>query len=338
MAGAGEPRNPAAIASDRSWPLETGNKAKIAERLAKKLLGTFGWQRAGAMNTNWNCVDPAHDSTNHTTDAVYYYDDPAVDERVYFNTDLKSYGRATISKPTVAGAISSLLRVVSCAAASAEWKARYVDTDTRFRVHGMLFVYNHDKEWDRDFSSLVRSVDEKNFLTGYENVSYVLGPQQIRWIDAVANDINTSRGSKELPPAEECQFVYPQGVRLRYRDSHLSAASIEMLLGPWIILRSLVDSVECYWVYYRHDGSSPDQFKFLLDFLLRASILRGRNRVVIRQPFGAPNAQANLDIAKQAYVRCFPPLEELQDRLAKVKLEPVQVLSSNFSEEQIGME
>lgn len=60
--------------------VETANKMRVGESLAGRMFKFFGWTQHKATNQNWGCEDTVTHNTEitkvHTTDAVYWYDDP----------------------------------------------------------------------------------------------------------------------------------------------------------------------------------------------------------------------------------------------------------------------
>ena len=124
-----------------------------------------------------------------------------------------------------------------CANQSQEWQERYADPDSNFRVNGLLFIYNHDGEFHRDFPKLLSMVKQSLLKVKSAYRLYVFGPPEITYLYTVANDILKKRGKKELPEAEHCKFYHPDLVRHRVTSNTLEAATAEMLLAPWQVLK-----------------------------------------------------------------------------------------------------
>ena len=74
--------------------------------------------------------------------------------RTYVACDLKSYAVSSISRNAVSIAAVKLARAVSCAEKSAEWQQRYLHQNVTPQLCALLFVYNHDGDYDSDFQNL----------------------------------------------------------------------------------------------------------------------------------------------------------------------------------------
>ena len=223
----------------RIYPwLKISNIAKIAEYVATKLFHTFRWKLTGTTNYNWPCEKrDIHKRRTHPTDAAFYYDEPYSLYRTYVNCDLKSYARESITAGAVISAITELSKSLTCAEISEAWRDMYVDRDVNASVVGLLFVYNHDGEYDKDFDSILSSIKEDELPIPKGSRIVVLGPKQIHWLDNVHHDIVYMRGTGNLPGEDECRFYYPELVRKKVvQRGQATAATLEMLTGPWITL------------------------------------------------------------------------------------------------------
>lgn len=142
---------------------ETAVIARMAEKLADEILGEFFWRKTGPMNMNWKCEhQEAHGVKTHPTDTVFFYDEPYSESRCYVQCDLKSYSKASITRPQIKSAVVSLAKQVTCAEVSSEWQRMYVGDDTTPTIAGLLFVYNHDDEYDADFAHLLGEVKNED--------------------------------------------------------------------------------------------------------------------------------------------------------------------------------
>src|SRR5664279_4389640 len=104
---------------------ETENIAKIAERVSDELFGVFGWERCLPRNQNWSCAlkDRHHTQPGtHSTDVVFWYDDPYDAGFVYVTVDLKSYAKESIKVEGVGGALRRLGMATECANTSDEFE------------------------------------------------------------------------------------------------------------------------------------------------------------------------------------------------------------------------
>lgn len=315
---------------------ETANIAEMASKISKDIFGVFGWTKVGPTDMNWDCTDEAvHATKTHPTDVVFWYDDPYQDDRVYVNIDLKSYATGTILKSKITSALQSLAKTVECANSGEKWKALYVDSDINSHCEGALFIYNHDGEFDRDFRKLLNDATTTLRIPKGRRIC-VFGPAEIEYLYNIATDILTLRGKEELPGPSKCDYWYPDLVTARWRTQKPSAATLEMLTGPWIVLRAN-GPTPSYFIWYRSRGSSTvDHFKYLLDFVFRYQVLSTDDvEVTIRLVGADADAITNFAQAREQYARMMH-LEP--SRLKKVTVANVDNVRRSFDEREIGME
>jgi hypothetical protein len=137
---------------------ETDNIAKLAEYVATSVFSRFLWQSTGARNQNWPCELSAHKRKTHPSDIVFFYDEPYTLSRTYVNCDLKSYASGTITAGNVLAALDSLALSLSCAEISSSWRDMYAHEGYSPAMVGMLFIYNHDGEYDSSFDHILAQV------------------------------------------------------------------------------------------------------------------------------------------------------------------------------------
>ena len=210
---------------------ETINIAKMAEKLSKEMFAEFLWQRMTPTNINWPCEDQdVHKVKTHPSDVVFYYDEPYTQARTYINTDLKSYGKGSITVGSIRSAIESLARSLSCAEKSEEFRTKFLHEHVSPDICGLLFVYNHDGEYDKDFSGLLGQVKNEKLDIPTKSKIVVFGPRDIFWLNNVHHEIAYMRGGGAiLPDREHCKYFYPHLVRRKnVQLEHATAATLEM--------------------------------------------------------------------------------------------------------------
>jgi hypothetical protein len=217
---------------------ETKNIAEMAAMHSDDLFKEFLWTRVGPTDRNWVCEDRHnHNVPTHPSDVVFYYDNPYSLSRTYVNCDLKSYASGSITKAKLTPSIESLAKSVGCAEKSAEWQNLYLHEHVNNDICGLLFIYNHDGAYDRNFKALLAEAKPK--LTYLPRLAklFVLGPEDIFWLNNVRYEILQMRGKELIPAREYCRFFYPNLVRKNnLQPEHARAATLEMLTGPWIVL------------------------------------------------------------------------------------------------------
>lgn len=324
---------------------ETQNIGKMAEKLSDEVFSEFFWEKIGSTNENWQCEDSEHHNVDtHPADVVFFYDQPYTQGRTYVHCDLKSYAKNSIQTNAVQGALISLSKQVACAEKSDTWRKRYMHDNVTPLICGLLFVYNHDGEYDKTFHAHLHSLKQEKLDLPTNAKLCVFGPQDIFWLDNVRYEIRQMRGkagSDKLPDAKDCRFFYPDLDRhANVRPSKARAATVEMLTSPWIVLEYRKNGRRGIIVFYRRDGSTENEFIYLLDYLRHYQVLREDTDVTIKTLDTVPTAQAMFQKAMHRYVAGLGGAEgsELGDRVKAIKYSKMSQVLTTFSTDEIGME
>ena len=320
---------------------ETANIAKIADKLSNELFSEFFWERSGPANTNWPCEDKdRHNSKTHPSDVVFFYDEPYTRTRTYINCDLKSYAQNSIKAHAVISAIESLSRAVACAEKSKTWRDLYIHPHVTPEICGLLFVYNHDGTYDKNFRSYLSALRHEKFDLPRGSNLVVMGPADIFWLDNVRLDVTLLRGSGRLPAREKCRFHYPHLVQrpnLRLQTS--KAATLEMLTSPWIILEHDYDSAKHgFIIYYRHQGDEVGEFLYLIDYLKHYQLLKPAVKVLIKVLNPSAVAHPTFSKAIQQYSEECGEDTPISGLLKAIAFESMSKIVSTFSEVELGMQ
>lgn len=351
---------------------ETDNIAKIAELLAQKLFNRFLWFETGGWNQNWKCVSDDHVSIKrgrpkakdtsdvsgqiststpqaeekvvklltHPSDVVFQYDEPYRPMRTYINTDLKSYKRGSITSSAITSAIESLALTLECAELSEEWRQKFVHDNKAYEIIGLLFIYNHDGEYDKDFDQLLAKVNHEKLRIPEKSRIVVFGPSQIRWLDNIRHDLSGLYSEHILPHEDNWSYFYPDLVRKKKIQNSGRAATLEMLTSPYIVLSyPAVDSRPAgYIVYYRGAGSRTEEFLYLLDHLTHYQMVKPDIEIRVRMLDPEENAPARFERAVDEYIENFDGQEsDLAKQLRAIKFDLMPQLSSQFSQVNLGM-
>jgi len=323
---------------------ETAAIAKMAQFVSDEIFSVFGWERKPHRDLNFECELKAHDKKTHPADVVYHYDSPLDPHRVYLNVDLKSYARNSISGSVVAGAANNMILAMDCANRSSEWRGRYVGNEENFDVHGLLFVYNHDAGFDSGWTPLLADakINNRKIIGSIKQRLYVLGPPDILYLVSVADDIKRQRGSDKLPRKDECWFHYPDLAIARFNHNQSTAATMELLTSPWMILgyngKAGETTVQGSYCYYRGHGEKYEEFCFLIDYLFRTQLVGETNIITIKCLLPSSKASENFTKAKETYAQEHHALPEFVKRLDRIKFEPLAKIREQFHEEVLGME
>jgi hypothetical protein len=321
---------------------ETKNIAEMATILSNDLFGEFLWTQTGPTDTNWPCEDPeAHKAKTHPSDVVFYFDNPYELTRTYVNCDLKSYASGTITKARIMPAIESLGRTLACAEKSAEWQKRFSHEYVNHELCGLLFVYNHDGAYDKDFKTSLSDAKPKLHEMPKGSKLFVLGPEDIFWLNNVRYEIVQMRGKGVVPSREHCRFFYPNLVRKNnVQPDHARAATLEVLTGPWIVLTYTHPKTnrQGYAIFYRNKGDSVPEFLYLIDYLMSYQVLNENTDIHLRTLETDLNASAFFQKAIQEYTEQCDDSAEILELLRAITYAQINDIHTQFSEIEIGMD
>lgn len=321
---------------------ETINISKMAEKLSREMFGEFLWQRMEHTNINWPCEkQDKHNGKTHPSDVVFYYDEPYTQARTYINCDLKSYARGSITTTSIRTAIESLARALSCAEVSDDFREKFIHDHVSPEICGLLFVYNHDGEYDKDFDTLIDQIKNEDLEIPPNSKIVVLGPSDIFWLNNVHHEIAYMRGSSgTIPARENCKYFYPNLVRRKnIQPENAKAATLEMLTAPWIILKYThpkKNSEQGFVIFYRKRGESVDEFLYLIDYLMHYQVLNGTNTVHIKTLDSHPSASAFFDKAKQQYAEEYHGGQEIKEILDSIEFGQINNVRTKFSELELS--
>lgn len=313
---------------------ETANIAEMAARISKEVFRRFLWEPVGPVDTNWECLNPEHNRKTHPSDVVYAYQDPYLDERVYVNADLKSYACTSITSGKIGGAVHSLSTAIDCAATNEDWQKTYAVKPGNWRCDGLLFIYNHDGEFEADFHTKLRNAPSKNIAAGKAKRLFVLGPKRIEFLANVANDISLAL-TDDVPLSPNYGFYYPDLVRHRHQAFVARApASLEMLTAPWL---TVSNGEASYIVYVALSDPEIEDFTFLIDSFFRYQMLDRVKKISVRlvNPLDTTDALTKFSRARERFI-ASPYVA--QDRLSHVECSAVTRVIARYDQYQIGME
>lgn len=275
----------------------------------------------------------------HPTDIVFYYDEPYSNHRTYINCDLKSYAASTIRKGEVRKAIVSLCRAVTCLEKSATWRDRYVLPDKNALFAGLLFVYNHDGEYNSKFDEILAEINLSNMDIPRGSKIIVLGPKEISWIDNVSDEIIRMKGKDQIGPRESWRYFYPPLVLAKNVQPSAKAAIVEMLTGPWIVLKHRLSGAakDSVLVFYRGPGKAAEEFSLLIDYLMFHGLVDDGVEICVRVFMQHKESRALFDKAIDDYIVRFEGGEELAALLKAVRYESMAFVRRQYSTIEIGM-
>lgn len=326
---------------------ETANVAEMAKLASTMLFDGLNWHQRGPVDLQWPCEKTdAHKSksNSHPTDIVFKYMDPYEGENTYLQFDLKSYGKGSITAPKLRPALVSLSEQVACASISQTWQEQYLDEGDSAVVHGVLFIYNHDGEYDKDFRDAIRNTRSNQLVHPRGSKLFVLGPGDIVWGINIVDQIKRCRGDAKFNGGP-IRFFLPQLARktLRGYQAERTALPIESLLSDHVTITytDKNSQQDYYHVYYRGGCDSSEEFVFLLNYLIQYQVINGMNKVEIIG-IGVPdNAITYFNKACNYLVRFLNDNKDVSDSelsktLAAVEFANASAIRTHFSQLEIG--
>jgi hypothetical protein len=312
---------------------ETSNIGKMAALLSEELFNYFGWKKCTFEDLNWKCENAEHEKSTHPADVVFYYNDPYTNTVTYIHTDLKSFSESTLSNLNLSEVLQSLSMQVECSEISEEWQTLYLEGASDYKVHGLLFIYNHDNKYIKPLTSKFGKVSNISISTPKNSRLYVLDPSDIYWLNNIALHLSRLLQKKQI--SEEYTFFYPQR-KDQATIGNSKAATIELLKSPFIILED--KKLKKVIIFYRADGEEVDEFVYLIDYIRHHQLLDIDNKISIFQLEQNNFAPANF---KNAIRKCEKLLNikdpDLKDLLNNIDIEKIKHFTTEFSEIEIGM-
>ncbi|WP_156386723.1 hypothetical protein [Aureimonas sp. Leaf454] len=172
---------------------------------------------------------------------------------------------------------------------------------------------------------------------------FVLGPDDINWLDNVRFEIRQLRGDEKIPFAAKCKFHFPHLVqKLNLKPDASLAANIEMLLSPWIVLQhdEFGDNHQNGIILFHRNRPTIDGLMYIIDYLKHNQFLTKSYRVSIKYLSDHGDAGSVFEKAASQYIDRFllPEHSELADIIRSVDCSAIQQAGSIFSSIQLGME
>lgn len=361
--------------------------AEMANIVSCEIFNWFKWTRFPLMDQNFKCLktdkhappkkqkeqspDSAPATTEaseqerlhkHPVDVVFSYIDPYTAQRVMLNTDLKSYKSGSISKTMIRSALKSLAVTIDCARSSPEWKGKYNHAEDS-EVRGLLFVYNHDGEYDKKFYDVFKSekvdgsdkgqgkVDLSNFPVCKGQQIHIIEPRTINYLLTIKNDSANLHTEGSFPESEYF-FHYPELTLHKTKlPKEARPATIELLSAPYMIIEHNAvkkwneksEKLEerfgaGFIVYYNRSGSTVKEFIYLLDTLSNLQILDRDCSLRLRIACDAPSQEirSNFEAAKTSYAGDWGFDEYKKQKLERIDLKVIEIVQKKFSETEIG--
>jgi hypothetical protein len=336
---------------------ETANIGEIADKLSEDIFKYFGWETHPLRNENFQCSDSTHlvkvkpgkkekkpeaprQKEAHPGDVLFSYADPYLGIKVYLHTDLKSYGKTSISSIKLRSALESLSMTVECARNSSHWRKKYsINEDQAIDVRGLLFVHNHDGKFKQSFLTAIEGTNFATIPIAPNVYIHFIGPEDVDRLFTIANDIMRLQNKNLLPKSYSC--YYPDLVMWRRQgDVFAQPATIEALTAPYFVLtyEQGTKLPPGFVIYYNRNGANPEEFEYFLDSLSQWQMLEPgkfiRIQVISRSPH--ENLLSNFRAAKEKYARAWGFDQARVQVLDDIKIDVVSAMVSTYSAPAIG--
>ncbi len=360
---------------------ETIRIAELANLITQEIGDFLKWKIHPENDLNFSCLMKPHhfdgasetDNKTHPTDLVIYYDDPYENKKVYLNTDLKSYASDSIGYAAVKDWLISIAKGTVCSLASTEWKQRY-GIEGSYEIRGLLFVYNHDGNFDKPFYSFIHDYPNpphigagrapKRFHLKDLNVPaniklHIVEPLLIDNILSIKHDLDILRNGGKAPRSDDyspISFFYPNRQRFKSRITPKECpATIELINGPFFIMN--YDNYMDYKphpngpknppieehknrgniIYYRESGGTVDEFIYLIETLMMYELISENCDTRIRHCTRdkASTAKQNFLAAIKKYCVMWDYSQSMQSIFHRIEFEEVTIIQKVFCNQKI---
>lgn len=316
---------------------ETKNIDEMAGIISDAIFREMKWElNEEYKDINWKCNSNTHDNKTHPTDVVFSYQDPYNGERQYIQTDLKSYCKSSISKVRVTSAIESLAKQVECSRDSQEWADKFRRGESRYGLHGMLFIYNNDEHYDADLLSTISHVAKKEYKIPLGSTLNILTPRVIRFMMTVVENIKERRNVDEddsderklekIAPRKDCGFFYPDKHN-RIADTSVNhSATLEMITSGMLLFKyeNPLNGQQVLNIYWDENVSSNREFIYLFEFIFHYQILNQFDLIYVITPF-CQEAMSHFSQAKRGY-ESYALTDTQLEKINKIKYMTMPVM------------
>lgn len=321
---------------------ETKNIDEMAKIISDKIFLEMKWKANETYtDINWDCCSKHHDGKTHPSDVVFSYIEPYSELKQYIQTDLKSYKKDTISPAKIGNALISLGKQVVCARKSPEWAGNYREGESQYGLHGMLFIYNNDDEYDKNLLNSISSKAGYNFELPQESTLNIFTPQLIRFLMTVVENIKERRvienyesevkKLQKIPSYPNCGFYYPDKHNKCASNEIGHAASIEMITSGMLLFEYVcpTDKKRVLNIYWDEKVSSEGYFVYLFEYIFNYQMLNLFERIYVITPF-SQGALKYFDRATSVYKSRYMTTETQKRKLERIDLLHLDCIKTNI--------
>ncbi|MFQ6249955.1 hypothetical protein [Yersinia enterocolitica] len=369
---------------------ETINICDLATEVSEDIFTWFKWDVIDLYDENFDCRKPEdhkkkkkgdaisdvsdadQESSDivekelkhtHPVDVVFKYRDPYLGKDILLNTDLKSYASSSIRPGDVRDMLQSIAKTIDCANISPEWKTRYAIRSEKYEIRGMLFIYNHDGKYHRNFYDVFKTTipvgsERKKLGINLTSIGlkknqqiHIVEPLIISYMTTIIADVDRLHREGTFP-RDEYYFYYPELIRHKTigGDKSTRPATIEAICAPYLIIEhdDVITKTKGsneekiykagYVIYYNMRGENPYEFVYLFDTLSRYQILNGEHNIRIRFAHYNPDPDicSNFDKAIDIYVKNWGYDEYKKKMLQRIETKELTLKEYCFKTKEVA--
>jgi hypothetical protein len=327
---------------------ETINIKTLADKVADELFSVFRWEKCAATDYRWTCVEQRKHakikSKQHPSDVVFRYDDPYRGSIVHVNCDLKSYSSTSVATFDLEDTLLSLAQTVECAHKSECFAEAFGGTEAVQHVEGLLFLYNHDGEYHKDFASRLEKLLGQSLGLCEDQRIYLIMPDRVVYLYSIAKDIKNHISDLAVDDNYKGYDFYSPDLRVTaVKGKKHGALPIEFLVGPWMfVLFSSKNGSRKLVIYTDILGDSPDDFKTLFDAIISYNLLDDDLPILVILQNCDQKAPIHFESARSSYARLNrgktdESLESFERRLEKIQFGTASVVHPSYIENQMAI-
>ena len=327
---------------------ETVNIKTLADKVAAELFGVFRWEKCEATDYRWTCVElkkhAKQKNKQHPSDVVFRYSDPYRGETIYINSDLKSYSAGTVATFDLEGTLEDLAKSLECAHKSSCFSEAFGVTGSVEVVEGMLFLYNHDGEYQKDFDKRLQQLSNKSLSLVADQRIYILMPDRITYLHSVAHNIRQKIAELTVDNDFKDYDFYSPDLRVSaVKGKKHGALPIEFMVGPWMFVsfrtkkngRRLV-------IYLDANGDTPDDFTTLFDAIISYNLLDDDLSIEVVLQKCHPKAPIHFESARSSYAKLNrgksdDSLSSFEQRLAQITFATAPEVKPSYIENEMAI-
>lgn len=321
---------------------ETSNIANLADKVSSDIFKWLKWGISPIKDEDFNCdKENKHNKKTHPVDVVFNYEHPYNGKTIFVNTDLKSYKSTSITTNTVRSSLKSLAMTIECALVSEGWTKKYVHNCESWDVIGLLFIFNYDNDYDKNFTKILSQISLDSLNIKKNQKLIVFGSEIINYLLNLVEDLRKAVQDRRKFDETAYDFYYPNLVENKTHTLRSFPATVEYILSAFVIVKFNKENDRDYLIYYKEKGDTVEEFTYLIDTLLSYQILIPENKLelVFYNPNNSTDPMVNFNIAKINYAKTWgmrandPIFEAITARVMTTKVHYYDPLNERMTNE-----